>query len=82
MRVNSLIFYLNSKYEDSKMKELKETYLIDLVSNVAKRILNNNNIKTWSDIENKFKNENKDNRSAKEIEEDVLNKFKKLEEQG
>ena len=78
MRINSLIFFLNSKYEEDKKQEIKETYLINLVTSIARNVTGNKNIKSWSDIESKLNNDNKDNRSAKEIEEDVLNKFKNL----
>lgn len=83
MQISSLIFYLNSKYEEDKEQEVKQTYLIDLTSVIAKRITGNKNIKLWSELEKKlYSNNNNDKRSAKEIEEDVLNKFRNLERQG
>ncbi len=78
MRINSLIFFLNSKYEEEKKQEVKETYLINLVTSITRNVTGSKNIKSWSEIEERFNNNKRDKRSAKEIEEDVLNKFKKL----
>lgn len=82
IRTGALILYLNAKYEEEKIKDTKETYLINLVTSITKAVTGNKNIKSWTELEKKFNNDNKDNRSAKEIEEDVLNKFRNLEGQG
>ena len=78
MRLNTLFFYLNAKFKEENKKDLRESYLVNLISTIAKRVTGNKDIKLWSDFEKRLNNENSDNRTSKEIEKDVLSKFKKL----
>lgn len=78
IRLDTLFFYLYSKFKEESKRNLRENYSVDLLSIIAKNISRNKNIKPWTEFEKRLNNENKDNRTSKQIEEDVLNKFKKL----
>lgn len=78
MRLDTLFFYLYSKFKEETKKNLRENYSANLLSVIAQKITGNKNIKAWTEFEKRLNNENKDNRTSKQIEEEVLNKFKKL----
>lgn len=69
---------MHSKFKEETKKNLRESYSANLISVIAKKVTGNKNIKPWTDFEKRLNNESKDNRTSKQIEEDVLNKFKNL----
>lgn len=78
MSVESIIFYLTERYKEEQIKSARENYSTDIQVSILRMLRRDNKVKTWSEINNKINGTTKqDNRTAKQIEEDTLNLFKK-----
>lgn len=79
MRVKPLLLYLNAKEKEYIRINAREKYKADILVAILRQATRENKVKTWTEIENDIFNQvAKDDRTAKQIEEDTLNRFKKL----
>lgn len=77
MRIKPLLLYVTSKYKEDAINKQRLNYSADIQVALYKYLTKNKQLKLWSEIENSINNKgNKDNRTAKQIEEDTLNKFR------
>lgn len=79
MRVKPLLFCLMAKEKEHIRVNAREKYKADILVALLRQLSKDNKVKTWTDIENDIFNKvERDNRTAKQIEEDILSKFKKM----
>lgn len=77
MRIKSLLLYITSKYKQEALEKQRRNYTTDIQVALYKFLTKNNKLKLWSEIENSVNNKSgRDERTAKQIEEDTLNKFR------
>lgn len=78
MRIKPLMFYLIAKEKEYVKINAREKYKADILVAILKQASRDNKVKTWTEIENDvFTKVEKDERTAKQIEEDTLKMFKK-----